>query len=167
MSVQGQELHTCCSEIAGAEGISLCHLVPLWLLACLLLLASVGRDAALEPSVLLHFVLAEMCPGDVIAAVSAAPGGCSSSSALSVGKLWNTAAATSWSVTLGGEAGSSRPLKCVDLQLISSRLDFSARKPVIEAIAVFIGQQSFRTGCTAFEMGLKCKPVAQISICMI
>lgn len=39
----------------------------------LLLLLSVGGDASLEPSVLLHFVLAEICLGDVIAAVSAAP----------------------------------------------------------------------------------------------
>lgn len=39
----------------------------------LLLLLSVGGDASLEPSVLLHFVLAKICLGDVIAAVSAAP----------------------------------------------------------------------------------------------
>lgn len=32
-----------------------------------------GGDAVLDPSVLLHFVLAELCPGDVIVAVSAAP----------------------------------------------------------------------------------------------
>lgn len=128
MSVQGQELHMCCSEIAGNEGIPLCHLDPLWLLVCLLLLLSVGRDAALEPSVPLHFVLAEICPGDVIAAVSAAPSRLLLLSGASNQRFASTAVATSWSMTLGREASSSRPLKCVDLQFISNNLDFSCQE---------------------------------------
>lgn len=120
----------CWSEIAGDEGIPLCHLVTLWLLVCLLLLFTVGRDAALEPSMLLHFVLAEICPGDVIVAVSSAPArllllsGASNQCSLCGGSFVNTAVATSWSMTLGREEGSSRPLKCVDLQLISNSRDF-------------------------------------------
>lgn len=134
MSVQGQELHVCCSEIAGDEGIPLCHLAPLGLLGCLLPLLSVSRDAVPDPGVLLHLVLAELCPGDVILAGSAAPARLlllSSSSppvpatsAVCGGSFVNTAVATSWSVTLGREESSSRPLKCVDLQLISKSLDF-------------------------------------------
>lgn len=130
MSVQGEELHMCCSEIAGNEGIPLCCLVPLWLLMCLLLLLSVGRDAALEPSMLLHFVLAEICPGDVTVDVSTAAGrllllssGSNQCSGCG-GSFVNTAVATSWSVILGREESSSRPLRCVDLQLISNSLDF-------------------------------------------
>lgn len=100
----------------------------------LLLLLSVGGDAALEPSVLLHFVLAEICPGDVIAAVSAAPArllllsGASNQRSVCGGSFVNIAVATSWSVTLGREASSSRPLECVDLQLISNSFDFSCQE---------------------------------------
>ncbi|KAI1234460.1 Ras-related protein Rab-7a, partial [Lamprotornis superbus] len=59
-------------------------------------------DAALEPSVLLHFVLAEICPGDVIAAVSTAPArllllsGASNQHSACGGSFASTAVATSW-----------------------------------------------------------------------
>ena len=52
----------CCSEIAGSEGIPLYHMVALWLPVCLLLLRSVRGDAALEPGVLLHFLLSGDLP---------------------------------------------------------------------------------------------------------
>lgn len=126
----------CCSEIAGDEGIPVCHRVPLWLPTCLLLLLCVGGAAALEPSVLLHFVLAEIGPGDVIAAESAAPApasllclsGASNQRSVRGGSFVNTAGATSWALTLAREASSSRPLKCVDLELISNSLDFSCQE---------------------------------------
>lgn len=170
MSIQGQELHMCCSEIAGNEGIPLCHLVPLWLLMCLLVGMQLSSPAgccimcwqrsALVMSSLLWALLLQGC--------SSSP---SASNQCSVcGESFvNTAVATPWSMTLGREESSSRPLKCVDLQLISNSLDFSCQAllSVIEAMAVFIREWSFRMGCTAFEMGLKCKPVALISICMI
>lgn len=96
----------------------------------LLLLLSVGGDAALEPSVLLHFVLAEICPGDVIAAPARLLllSGASNQRSVCGGSFVNIAVATSWSMTLGREASSSRPLECVDLQLISNSFDFSCQE---------------------------------------
>lgn len=76
------------------------------------------------------FCSVEICRGDVIVAVSAVPvrllllSSASNERSVRGGSCVNTAVANSWSVT-GREANLSRPLECVDLQLISNSLDFS------------------------------------------
>lgn len=108
-------------------------LVPLWLPVCLLLLLAVGRDGQGCSSGAQR--AAAFCAGRsalVMSSLLRAPllllPGASNQRSLCGGSFVNTAAAApSWPVTLAREAGSSRPLKCVDLQLISGSLDFSCQ----------------------------------------
>lgn len=173
MSAQGQELLLmCCSEIAGGEGIPLCHMVPLWLPACCFCSLLVGmqlsspacccilcwRRSALVMSSLLWALLLQGCSSSPVPATSA----------LSVGEALSTLLLLphgQW--PWGGKQAHQGHWSVLICSWSQIPLTSLARKPVIEAMAVFIGQWSFRRGCTAFEMGLKCKPVAQISICMI